>query len=187
MTGGIRALIRNVRGKPAEVQDQPAKVGGGSAAARGSRTGGSDGGSGTEAGSTKGNGGNSGSGEVAARAPLATAAVAEAAVVPAAASAPGGRDRRRHRLRASERNAPDVGVSFRRPRAEALGLGFRTSRTPGPRRARRRGARARATVPRARPRAGRQVARCPVPRRDHRSASVRRGRGRCVDAARAPA
>ena len=64
VTGGIGALIRNVRGKPAEVQDQPAKVGGGSAAARGSRTGGSDGGSGsgTEAGSSKGNAGSSGSG-----------------------------------------------------------------------------------------------------------------------------
>ena len=59
-TGGIGALIRNVRGKPAEVQDEPAKVGGGSEVARRSRSGGKDGGSGSDAGG-KGNGGNSSS------------------------------------------------------------------------------------------------------------------------------
>ena len=66
--GGIGALLRNVRGKPAGEEDQPAaKVGGGSASARGSRSGGSSGGSGTGSGggsgSSKGGSGSGGSGQ----------------------------------------------------------------------------------------------------------------------------
>jgi YidC/Oxa1 family membrane protein insertase len=60
-TGGIGALIRTVRGKPAEVQNEPAKVGAGSSeVARASRSSAKDGGGSSDAGG-KGNGGKSGS------------------------------------------------------------------------------------------------------------------------------
>jgi YidC/Oxa1 family membrane protein insertase len=61
-TGGIGSLIRNVRAKPAPVEeDEPAKVGGGTASTRSSRSGGKSGGSsGGGSGSGSGDGGSSG-------------------------------------------------------------------------------------------------------------------------------